>query len=260
MGAAPARCGSPPRVTPTDLATALVTARGLVRRYRGVIALDGVDFSLAAGESVALLGANGAGKTTLLEMLAGIRRPDEGTLSWSKERPVVGWVPQRPSLYSRLSTRENLRLFAALERRANPNAVADELLERADLTAVAGRLAAALSTGTRQRLNLAIALAGEPDLLLLDEPSATLSPDQRHRLWTWLTDLRQREGLALVFATQSVDEAARRADRTLVLSRGRRVFSGTIDELIDRFPGSTGERDGEQAFLALIDEPQAGES
>ncbi len=244
----------------TGHASPLLEATGLVRRYRGLVALDGVGLTLVAGEAVALLGANGAGKTTLLEVLAGIRRAHEGTLVWSypdgSTGPAVGWVPQRPSLYARLTTRENLRLFAALERRPQPRIVADELLEKADLVGVADRPAAQLSTGTRQRLNLAIALAGEPRALLLDEPSATLSPDQRHRLWTWLAELR-REGMALVFATQSVDEAARQADRTLVLARGRRVFSGTIAELIARHPSdpaSAGDP-GERAFLALIDDP-----
>jgi ABC-2 type transport system ATP-binding protein len=243
-----------------DPSTPLLAARGLVRRYRGVVALDGIDLRLAAGEAVALLGANGAGKTTLLEVLAGIRRPDEGTLVWShpagSKAPPVGWVPQRPSLYARLTTRENLRLFAALERRSTPQVVADELLEKADLVAVADRPAAQLSTGTRQRLNLAIALAGEPAALLLDEPSATLSPDQRHRLWTWLAELR-RDGMALVFSTQSVDEAGRQADRTLVLARGRCVFAGTVAELIARHPGDPAAAGdpGERAFLTLIDDP-----
>ena len=126
---------------------------------------------------MALVGPNGAGKTTLLTILAGVTRSDGGTVTWADgASPRVGWVPQRPALYPRLSVRENLRLFAALEKAGDPDALAEVLIARADLEQYAGRPAAQLSTGTLQRLNLAIALAGRPSVLLLDEPTATLSP------------------------------------------------------------------------------------
>jgi ABC-2 type transport system ATP-binding protein len=206
-------------------------ARGLTRSFRGVAALAGVDLDLDAGESVALLGPNGAGKTTLLTILAGVTRTDSGTLEWSGGAgPRVGWVPPRPAVYARLTVRENLRLFAGLERAADPAATAEELIARADLGGFADRPATALSTGTLQRLNLAIALAGDPAVLLLDEPTATLSPDQRHRLWDWLDELRA-DGLALLFSTQSVDEATRHGDRLVVLADGRLRFAGTAAEL-----------------------------
>ena len=138
-------------------------ARGLRRRYRDFAALDGVDLDLRAGESVALLGPNGAGKTTLLTILAGVARATEGAVEWRDgAAPRVGWVPQRPALYPRLTTRENLRLFAALEGASDPEAAAEDLIARADLAEFADRPAAKLSTGTLQRLNLAIALAGRP--------------------------------------------------------------------------------------------------
>ena len=172
-------------------------------------ALSDVDLELRRGQSVALLGPNGAGKTTLLSILAGVGRAGSGTLAWADGvEPRVGWVPQRPALYQRLSVRENLRLFAALEERGDAAAAAESLISRADLGAVADQLASRLSTGTLQRLNLAIALAGRPSVLLLDEPTATLSPDQRLRLWRWLDELRAEEGVALLFSTQSVNEAA----------------------------------------------------
>ncbi|CAN0378169.1 unnamed protein product, partial [Phaeothamnion confervicola] len=211
---------------------AMLVAHGLGRRYRGVVALEGVDVRLAAGESVALLGPNGAGKTTLLTILAGVTRSDAGRIEWAEGvAPRVGWVPQRPALYQRLSARENLRLFASLEGSRAPDALARELIAHADLEAVADRPAGGLSTGTLQRLNLAIALAGGPSLLLLDEPTATLSPDQRGRLWEWLDSLRA-DGMALLFSTQSVDEAMRRGGRLLVLAGGRLLFAGTSDEMV----------------------------
>ena len=232
----------------------MLAARGLGRRYRGVVALDGVDLRLGAGESVALIGPNGAGKTTLLTILAGVTRATSGTVEWADgASPRIGWVPQRPALYQRLTPRENLRLFAGLEGAADAGALTEELIARADLGEFADRSAATLSTGTLQRLNLAIALAGEPSVLLLDEPTATLSPDQRHRLWEWLGVLRAG-GMALLFSTQSVDEAMRRGERMLVLTGGRLMFSGTSQDMVREYgigPGSDAEA-AELAFMRLV--------
>jgi ABC-2 type transport system ATP-binding protein len=249
-----ARRHHPPAALSTAAAegAALLVARGLTRRYRAVVALDGVDLELRGGESVALLGPNGAGKTTLLTILAGVSRASGGSVDWAAGvAPRVGWVPARPALYARLSARENLRLFAALEGAGDPEGAAEDLLERADLGGYADRLASELSTGTLQRLNLAIALAGRPSVLLLDEPTATLSPDQRHRLWGWLDGLRGEDGLALLFSTQSVDEAIRRGDRLVVLAAGRTRFTGTPDEMMRAY-GIGAMRDAEAAELAFI--------
>jgi ABC-type multidrug transport system ATPase subunit len=232
-------------------------ARGVGRSYRGVRALSGVDLELRRGQSVALLGPNGAGKTTLLSILAGVGRAGSGTLAWADGvAPRVGWVPQRPALYQRLSVRENLRLFAALEERGDAAAQADSLIARADLGAVADEMASKLSTGTLQRLNLAIALAGRPSVLLLDEPTATLSPDQRLRLWRWLDELRAEEGMALLFSTQSVDEAQRHGDRLIVLVAGRLAFSGTAEEMVAAH-GAGADADAEVAegaFMRLLEQ------
>ena len=241
----------------TDTGAPLLVASGLRRRYRDFTALDGVDLELRAGESVALLGPNGAGKTTLLTILAGVTRASAGSVVWADGvAPRVGWVPQRPSLYQRLTTRENLRLFAALEGAGDPDAAADELISRADLGRFAGQTAAKLSTGTVQRLNLAIALAGRPSALLLDEPTATLSPDQRHRLWAWLDELRGG-GLALMFSTQSVDEAMRHGDRLVVLAGGRLLFAGSPAEMVSVHGIATdGDAEAaELAFMRLVEPP-----
>lgn len=219
----------------------LLEARGITRRYGSVEALAPLDLAIARGERIALTGPNGAGKTTLLTMLAGVQAPSDGELAWADGAPArVGWVPQRPALYPRLTTRENLRLFAGLEGSSDAAATADELIARADLGEFAGRRAGALSTGTLQRLNLAIALAGSPSLLLLDEPTGTLSPDQRVRLWGWMAELVRADDMALVFSTQSMDEAARNADRVLVLGHGRLLHDGPADAL------------DEAAFMALL--------
>ena len=200
---------------------ALLTARGIARRYGSVQALQPTDLTVMRGERIALIGPNGAGKTTLLSILAGVGQPSDGVIEWSggAARPV-GWVPQRPALYPRLTVRENLRLFAGLEGAGDPGATADALITRADLGEFATRRASALSTGTLQRLNLAIALAGQPALLLLDEPTGTLSPDQRTRLWAWMDDLMGDGEMALIFSTQFMDEATTHADRTVALGGG----------------------------------------
>ncbi len=226
----------------------LLRAAGLGQTYRDVIALEALDMTLSRGESVALLGPNGAGKTTLLTILAGVFEGTAGTSDWDDTK--VGWVPQRPALYRRLTTRENLTLFAALEGADRPGERAEELIERADLGEYAERPASALSTGTLQRLNFSIALAGQPSALLLDEPTAALSPDQRIRLWSWLAQLRLDLDLAIIFSTQSVDEAVRQSDRLIVLARGRCVFDGTSAELA---PGAEDDAGvAEAAFLALV--------
>ncbi len=236
-------------------APSLLLGAGLSKRFRDVAALDDVTIALEAGAAVALLGPNGAGKTTLLRILAGASSPSSGRVSREAATASgIGWVPQMPAVYRRLTTRENLRLFAALESAPQPDAFTDELMARADLTRFADVRAGRLSTGTLQRLNLAIALAGRPQALLLDEPTATLSPDQVRRLWTWLDELRREDGLAVLFSTQSVDEAARYAERMVVLDNGRSVFAGTVAELVRDHgaDGASATDAAEEAFLNLV--------
>jgi len=220
----------------------LLIATGVSRAYGGVQALAPTDVAVAAGERIALTGPNGAGKTTLLGLLAGVSHPGSGEIQWDDGPRRVGWVPQKPALYPRLTARENLRLFAGLEGVRDPAGTADLLIARADLGDVADRPAGALSTGTLQRLNLAIALAGAPRLLLLDEPTGTLSPDQRLRLWAWMDELVSTDDMALVFSTQSMAEAAGHADRVLVLAGGR-----------VRHDGPAGAMD-EAVFMALVED------
>ena len=138
--------------------------------------------------------------------------------------PRVGWVPQRPAQYGRLSARENLELFARLEGLAEPQAAATRMLETVALPDD-GRPAGRLSLGNQQRLNLGIALLADPDVLLLDEPTAALDPGQRRRLWELATGTRARGG-AVVFVTQNLEELERFADRVVVLRDGRLVFAG----------------------------------
>jgi len=205
----------------------LLAARAAARRFGSQVALGRTDFELADGESVALVGPNGAGKSTLLALLAGALEPSAGSV---ERRPGarIGWAPQRPAQYRRLSPRENLELFARLEAEEQPEQSVERLLEEFDLPSD-GVLAGDLSVGNRQRLNLAIALLGDPDALLLDEPTAALDPEQRQRLWERLETQREA-GVALLFVTQHAEEIERHAERVVALRDGAVAFAGTVAE------------------------------
>ena len=163
----------------------MLEAVELRKSYGGREALKGVSLEARAGELVACIGPNGAGKTTLLTILAGIQRPDAGTMS--RGRRSVGWVPQQPALYGKLSVAENLRLFARLDGVADVEATVDADARRRPASRErADEQVARLSGGNRQRVNVAIGLLAAPPVLLLDEPSAALDPRQRERLWEFI--------------------------------------------------------------------------
>jgi ABC-type multidrug transport system ATPase subunit len=206
----------------------LLTARGVARRYGDHVALAPLDFDVRAGELVAVIGPNGAGKSTLVAILAGALEASEGRVEQGLPPPRVGWVPQKPAQYGRLSARENLELFARLEGLTDPAAAATRMLETVDLPDD-NRPAARLSLGNQQRLNLGVALLAGPDVLLLDEPTAALDPSQRSRLWEIAIETRAKGG-AVVFVTQNLEELERFADRVVVLRGGALVFDGSHDE------------------------------
>jgi ABC-2 type transport system ATP-binding protein len=207
---------------------AAIAAAAVTKRYGSREALRDVSFEAWPGEVVAVIGPNGAGKTTLLSILAGLMAPTSGAVS----RPAreVGWVPQQPAVYAKLSVAENLRLFARLERVADPDAVVARMLEQADLGDRAGDELGTLSGGNQQRVNIAVGLLAHPAVLLLDEPSSSLDPRQRARLWEFVGDL-VAGGTSVLFATHDVGEAERYADRVVVLADGEVVFSGPTSEL-----------------------------
>jgi ABC-2 type transport system ATP-binding protein len=205
----------------------LLAARGVARRFGSHVALQPLDLEIRAGELVAVIGPNGAGKSTLVAILAGALDASEGRVETATPPPRVGWVPQRPSHYGRLSPLENLELFARLEGVAAPDA-ARRMLELVDLPDD-DRPSSFLSQGNRQRLSLALTLLSEPDVLLLDEPTAALDPTQRRRLWEIATHTRDRGG-AVVFVTQNLEELERFADRVVVLRDGELLFDGALAE------------------------------
>jgi ABC-2 type transport system ATP-binding protein len=220
-------------------------ADSLTMRYGERDALRSVSFAIADGERVAVIGPNGAGKTTLLQILAGALRPTAGTVSQDGR---VGWVPQHPALYSKLSVAENLRLFARLERAPDVERAVARMLEQTALGDRADDEVGRLSGGNRQRVNIAIGLLGDPAVLLLDEPSASLDPRQRERLWDFIGEL----GRTVLFSTHDVGEAERQADRLLVLADGELLFTGTPPELETATGGIAAAPDFETAFVRFL--------
>jgi ABC-2 type transport system ATP-binding protein len=209
----------------------LLCARGVARRFGRIVALAPTTLDVRAGDAVALIGPNGAGKSTLLSILAGALEPGEGHVVSATDdgrRARVGWVPQRPAQYARLSPRENLELFARLEGISDITGTTERFIRLLDLPDD-GRETATLSIGNQQRLNLAIALLGRPEVLLLDEPTASLDPRQRRRLWEVAAQVRERQG-AVVFATQNLEEVEHFATRVVVLLDGAVVFDGSLEQ------------------------------
>jgi ABC-2 type transport system ATP-binding protein len=220
-------------------------AESISKRYGERDALRSVSFTVTDGEKVAVIGPNGAGKTTLLQILAGALKPTAGNVDIDGQ---VGWVPQHPALYSKLSVAENLRLFARLERVQDVERTVGRMLEQTALADRARDEVGLLSGGNRQRVNIAIGLLGDPHVLLLDEPSASLDPRQRERLWVFLAEL----GTTVVFSTHDVGEAERYADRLLVLADGELLFTGTPAELETETGGTAATPDFETAFVKFL--------
>jgi ABC-2 type transport system ATP-binding protein len=227
---------------------AALSVRSLSRRFGARTAVSDVSFALAPGERLAIIGPNGAGKTTLLSMLAGVLAPSAGAIERPDALPL-GWVPQQPALYRKLSVAENLRLFARLERLADPDAAVARMLEQTALADRAADQVGSLSGGNQQRVNIAIGLLSDPAVLLLDEPTSSLDPRQRERLWEFV-DAVARRGTGVVFSTHDVREADRCADRVLVLADGAPLFLGTAGE----FDATIGIQtlDFEAAFLHFL--------
>ena len=248
---------------------AALEVEGLVKRYGGRTAVDGVSLRARAGTVLALLGPNGAGKTSTVEICEGFRRADGGRVSVLGRPPQdpelrarVGVMPQSSGVYPGLRTGEVLRLFAAYSR--DP-LEPDVLLERLGLAGVARTPTRRLSGGQSQRLSLALAVVGRPELVFLDEPTAGLDPQARLAAWDLVESLR-RDGVTVVLTTHLMDEAEKLADDVVILDRGREVAAGSVPELTQR--GATGQLrwrarpglDLDQLLLALPESCAAKES
>ncbi len=220
----------------------VVSAKGLVKRFGDFIAVDGIDFSIGAGESFGFLGPNGAGKTSTMRMLACMSPVTEGELRVLGRDPAregrairsrLGVVPQDDTLELELSVLDNLFIYGRYF--DLPRSVimerAKRLLEFAQLTERANDKVDPLSGGMKRRLTIARALISDPDVLILDEPTTGLDPQARHLLWDRLYRLKA-EGVTLVITTHYMDEAEQLCDRLVVMDHGRIVASGAPRQLI----------------------------
>ena len=214
-----------------------ITFREVRLRYGAVPALRGVTFDVAAGRLTALLGRNGAGKTSAVRLALGLRRPDEGavrvldgTPGGLAARRRVGAVLQETALPETLRVRELLRLFSTYHARPRPT---QELVEIAGLADCLAQRYGRLSGGQKRRVQFALALAGDPRLLLLDEPTTGLDVDARRAVWEGIRAL-VAEGRTILLTTHYLEEADQLADHVLVLDKGRLRFSGTPAEMKSR--------------------------
>jgi ABC-2 type transport system ATP-binding protein len=230
--------------------SAALAVEAVGKRFGELQALQDISFEAAAGEMLAVIGPNGAGKTTLLSIIAGVQPPSAGAIS--RAAAEVGWAPQQPAIYSRLSVAENLSLFARLEKVRDPQSAVERMLEQTGLRDRAGERAGRLSGGNRQRVNVALGLIGDPPVLALDEPSASLDPLQRERLWGFLGGLA-RAGRTVIYSTHNVAEVQRHADRVIVLADGRVLFDGTPVALL-RAGGEGEDGDLERALVRFLRE------
>jgi ABC-2 type transport system ATP-binding protein len=239
--AAPARAG----------AACAIEADGLVKTYpKGVRALDGLSFAVPAGTVFALLGPNGAGKSTTVKILTTLAQADSGRATVAgldvRARPAqvrhaIGVVGQRSGADPMATGRENLLLSGRIQgmRGRSLTARTDDLLSRFGLADAAGRLVRTYSGGMRRRLDVAVGLVNQPQVLFLDEPTAGLDPESRSAMWEEIARLSAGDGLTILLTTHYLEEADRLAGRLAIVDRGRVVTEGSPDELKGELHGDS---------------------
>jgi len=233
-------------------------ARGLVKHFKRVRAVDRVDLTVGAGERVALLGPNGAGKTTTLMMLLGVITPDAGTVELVGRRlpgersaamEQVGFAAGYLPLPERLRVREFLELFADLYGIPDRRGAVAHGLERFRITGLADTMGNELSSGQRTLVGIVKATLHNPPLLVLDEPTASLDPDVAHRVRGGLERICAEDGTALLVTSHNMQEVERLCSRVVFLAGGRVVANGTPEQVVSHF----GSRDLEGVFLHLAE-------
>ena len=238
-----------------------IAVRDLRKSYGATEAVRGIDFEVRAGEVFGLLGPNGAGKTTTVEILEGYRKRDGGEVEVLGTDPAaargewrerIGVVLQSSAMYDTLTVDEMLRLFAGYYRESRP---VDEVVELVGLQEKRDERVRRLSGGQRRRLDLGLALVGDPELIFLDEPTTGFDPAARRRAWETIRGLRGL-GKTILLTTHYLDEAERLADRVAVLAQGRIVASGTPAELTGAVPATEIRyRENGREIVLETDEP-----
>jgi ABC-2 type transport system ATP-binding protein len=233
-----------------------IVVRGLVKRYGSVMAVADLSFTVESGLTVALLGPNGAGKTTTIAMLLGLLEPSDGTIRMLGEEVPrhryrilhrLNFSSPYVDLPLRLTVRQNLMVYADLYGVPRPVERIAELAKDLDLETLLDRPCGRLSAGQKTRVMLAKALINEPDLLLLDEPTASLDPDTADHLRSMLERYQQKTGATVLLASHNMAEVERLAHHVLMMKGGRLVDQGTPAELLARY----GQDNLEEVFLDI---------
>jgi ABC-2 type transport system ATP-binding protein len=223
--------------------TLAIRTHALRKRFDDLTAVDGIDLEVKVGECFGLLGPNGAGKTTTIEIMEGLQSPTSGEvellgMTWQKDeaalRERIGVALQETRLPDKLNVRETITLFRSFYKQG-PSV--DALLDLLQLREKEKTWAVKLSGGQRQRLGLACALASDPDVLFLDEPTTGLDPQSRRSIWDIVANLRARNKTVLL-TTHYMDEAERLCDRIAIVDKGKVIALGTPRELIKRLAGA----------------------
>ena len=242
-----------------------IHVQGLEKSYKKLEVLRGVDFDVARGSIFALLGSNGAGKTTVVKILSTLLRADAGTASVNgfdvasraaDVRESISLTGQFAAVDEILTGRENLVLVARLRHVKDPGTIADALLDRFSLTDAAARKVSTYSGGMRRRLDIAMSLIGNPQVIFLDEPTTGLDPQARLEVWQAVRELA-KQGTTVLLTTQYLDEAEQLADRIAILNEGRIIVNGTLTELKQLLPPAKVEYVEKQptledVFLAMV--------
>ncbi|NWJ44312.1 MAG: ATP-binding cassette domain-containing protein [Chloroflexi bacterium] len=242
-----------------------ISVQGLKKSYKNVSVLTGVNFQVKAGTIFALLGSNGAGKTTIIKILTTLLKPDSGTAivngfdvvsKADNVRQSISLTGQFAAVDEILTGRENLIMIAKLRHLNQPRQIADELLKRLGLTAIAERRVSTYSGGMRRRLDITMSLVGKPPLIFLDEPTTGLDPEARLEVWKIVKELSDN-GTTVFLTTQYLEEAEQLADRIAILHKGKIIANGTLAELKSLFPPAKVEYVEkqptlEEIFLAII--------
>jgi ABC-2 type transport system ATP-binding protein len=245
--------------------TPAIEIAGLTKSYGDHPVLRGMDLCVPTGAIFALLGSNGAGKTTAVRILSTLLKADGGSATVhgydvatqpAKVRESISLTGQFAAVDEILTGRENLVLVAQLRHLTDPGEIADDLLARFALTDAAGRRVATYSGGMRRRLDIAMSLIGNPQVLFLDEPTTGLDPQSRNEVWKTVQELAGR-GTTVLLTTQYLEEAEQLADRIAILHEGSIIAEGTLAELKRLFPPATveyveKEPSLEEVFLAIV--------
>lgn len=253
--------------------TTAIRVRGIEKSYGDLAVLTGVDLDVEKGSIFALLGSNGAGKTTLVRILSTLLRADAGSATVQGRevstdplgvRERISLTGQFAAVDEILTGRENLVLVATLRHLPQPGAIADRLLTAFRLTDAGARKVATYSGGMRRRLDMAMSLVGDPEVVYLDEPTTGLDPESRIEVWDIVRGLAAA-GTTVLLTTQYLDEAEQLADRIAILHQGRIIANGTLAELKQLLPPATVEYVEkqptlEEIFLTLIGPEAAGTS